>query len=92
MLTLVLYFFLALAAYKAVSISNDLYRNGTRLAFESAKSFSKLMSSKASQTTEPEEVVSARDRLQANRKPVCILQSKAVHEALLSVGAIVEVY
>ena len=81
-----------LAAYKAVSISNDLYGNDTMSAFEMAKGFCNPVAAKPIDTVVPDDVRDARDQLQARRKLALILRSKAVTEIPLSVGDVVEVY
>lgn len=81
-----------LAAYKAVSISNDLYGNDAMSAFESAKGFRSPVAAERSDTVVPDDIRDARDQLQARRKLALILRSKAVKEVPLSVGDLVEVY
>ena len=81
-----------LAAYKSISISNDLYGNETMSAFELAKGFSKPIAAKPIDNVIPDDVRDARDQFQARRKLALILRSKAVTEVPLSVGDLVEVY
>ena len=81
-----------LAAYKSVSISNDLYGNETKSAFELAKSFSKSISGKPIDNIIPDDVRNARDQLRARRKLALILRSKAVTEEPISIGDLVEIY
>ena len=81
-----------LGAYKAVSISNDLYGNDTMSAFELAKGFSCPIAAKPNDTIVPNDISDARDQLKARRKLALILRSKAVNETPLTVGDMVEVY
>ena len=54
-----------LAAYKSVSILNDLYSNEIISAFESAKGLSKHIAGKPIDNIIPDDIRDARDQLQA---------------------------
>lgn len=67
-----------LSAYKAVSISNDLYGNETLSSFEIAKGFTKPTIDHPKNNTIPKEIYEAQENLQGLRKLVLILKSKSV--------------
>lgn len=80
-----------IAAYKAVSISNDLYGNGTMSAFELGKGFCNPVATKPNDTVVPDEIRDPRDQLQARRKLALIMRSKSVIDEPLSVSDTVKV-
>ena len=81
-----------LAAYKAVSISNDLNGNDTMSAFELAKGFTKPVCSKPAGCAVPDDVIMAHEKIQARRKLAIMLKSKTVTEFPIRVGDLVEVF
>ena len=81
-----------LTAYKAVSISNDLYGNDTMSAFEMEKGFTKPLDNNPERNVIPDDVLEAHDALQARRKLLLILKSKAVKELTVKVGDPLEIY
>ena len=81
-----------LAAYKAVSISNDLYENDTMSAFELAKGFTKPVCSKPAGCAVPDDVIMEHEKIQARRKLAILLKSKTVTEFPIRVGDLVEVF
>ncbi len=81
-----------LAAYKAVSISNDLYGNDTLSAFELAKGFTKPIMNEPIDNLIPDDIIESHEKLQARRKLVLILKSNAIQELPIHIGDLVEVY
>lgn len=80
-----------LAAYKVVSISNDLYGNDILSVFDLAKGFSIPISVKPIDTVVPDDVLNVRDLLHARRKlalihlmlSVVVQAKKTIVECLL---------
>lgn len=66
-------------ALRAVSISNDLYRNDVISSHEMAKGFTKPAHDSAVHTI-PNDVVQAQAQLQAKKKLALILKSNSVHK------------
>lgn len=79
-------------AYKAFSISNELYCNGTMSSFELLKRFTKPVSSKPASCAIPDDVIHAQERIQAGRKLAVMLKSKSVTEFPLCFGDLIEVF
>lgn len=79
------------AAFEAVSISNDLYGDDFMSSFEVAKGFTKSLEENILKTV-PDNVIVARNRLQASHKLRLILKSKATIQKHIVVGAMIEVY